>query len=466
MENTFDVPYHVGGEGLMKNIAAIIFIVLLLWEDSFSYEFHHTTRRNQKVRYHNYGYQDNYYRFYDNQSYVYHNNVYQDYGYQTRSYPSNGYQDYSYQEENLRKRIRQDVIDSMNAINRNRNNNAVSHLNAWVYTVDNNINGAFAPQYSLMYKNYRNSHGEEMSLPASIMVRNWCYYNDGTCQRSKVMLKAWIPGFTDTATVTKNIGVNEDIVLAPNFNFNRYALAKTSTPVKSSYEFRVYNLANNRRTLFFSQSEPVTIQPVDVNGAEAANVQARDSWYSVWVTPNMDSVSAIHKQMERLLPENLVMAYYQYSADKDVASSSKRLVKALYNVLAQKGIRYVNNPGISSNGQKIKYPIQVLRHRQANCIEGVALFASVLESLGMHVYIVLIPDHAFLGWQSEDNENSYQEFLETTYTWNGATFEQALKSGYDQISEQMKLGNFNNGRAKLISIDDAREYGIMPNDIP
>lgn len=56
---------------------------------------------------------------------------------------------------------------------------------------------------------------------------------------------------------------------------------------------------------------------------------------------------------------------------------------------------------------------QALRTAQANCIDGTAVFASVLRKIGIEPIIVLMPEHAFLGFCT-DAQRTRPAFLETT----------------------------------------------------
>lgn len=344
--------------------------------------------------------------------------------------------------------------------------NVIKNLDAWVWTIKEEINGAFASQYPLMYKDNQNSDGEDHPVPVSIKARNQCNSLVENCRWNKIMLKAWIPGLTDTASVTDILNPGKTIILAPTFNYDNDALASITTPEQTTIQLRAYALENDHEILFYSESKAVTINPMEVFGAELTSAKNLRWWYSVWVTPNMDSISSIHKEMEGILPDGQVKAYQLYDGDEDMTTSSARLVKAVYDVLAKRGINYVNNTSAASLGQKIKYPMQVLREKQANCLEGVNLFASILESLGMHTLIVFIPGHAFFGWYSDDEKTNYN-FLETTMAWGeSADFAEAYQKGMDEFNEELTAGNFENGTSEIVSIDDAREYGIMPNDVP
>ena len=83
----------------------------------------------------------------------------------------------------------------------------------------------------------------------------------------------------------------------------------------------------------------------------------------------------------------------------------------------------------------------------------------------MQVFIVNIPEHAFVGWRTDKDGNTL-DFVETTLIGGTSTFAYANNSGIEKYTEQVDAGNFESGAAELIDIEAVREYGIMPNDIP
>jgi hypothetical protein len=131
----------------------------------------------------------------------------------------------------------------------------------------------------------------------------------------------------------------------------------------------------------------VIIHPVQIRGAEYVGIDT-NPWGAVWVTPNMDSITSIHKDLSSRLPDGKVLGYQKYSG-KTLEESVSMQVQAIYEMIASKGISYVNNPDAGVQG-KIKYPVEVLRTHQANCIEASYLFASILESIGLQPFIVFI----------------------------------------------------------------------------
>ena len=349
--------------------------------------------------------------------------------------------------ESLRKEITKKILDSIRTAEDLYIN---KHMAVMGRAVKPNIYGAFAPQYPLMLKDFVHSDG--WTMPVSVKIKNQCYEGK-PCRWTTVLLKAWIPGYTDTATVANAVNPNEEVVLSPQFTFNTKALARLNTPRNAKVELRAYALSSDREILFDSQSDVTTIHPIDVFHDEDMTIENQRMWYGVWVTPNMDSISDIHKQIGEKFPGGSIL------------EKSTETVKAVYDVLAQKHIRYIDNSQAVNGGQKVKYPIQALQKRQANCIEGVVLFASILESLGFQPLLVLIPEHAILGWYT-DKEKTQMDFLETTAAFlEGVDFESANKEGIKAYNANVENGAFEKGDALIVDVGIIREKGIMPNDI-
>ena len=346
----------------------------------------------------------------------------------------------------------------------------IKQLDAYKWTVKEEINLAFANQYPLMYKDYVNSNGDIYPVPVSVIVRNACpsvisIFDTEPCSWKKIMVKAWITDWTDTGSVSGIVNPDTTDVFAPPLIFDMTKAVKLTAPEKVNIQVRAYALENDHEILFYSASEPTTLYPVQVNGSELQGVKNRNWWFAAWVTPNMDSIPNILNDLKKKLPEGSVKVYQKYSDDETVVESSKRVVKAVYEVLQARKITYLQNNGAGSTGQKINYPIEALRSRDGLCIETAVLFASILEALGMQVFIVNIPEHAFVGWRTDKNSNTL-DFVETTLIGGTSTFAYANSSGIEKFNEQLDAGNFESGDAELIDIEAVREYGIVPNDIP
>ena len=377
---------------------------------------------------------------------------------------------------------RQALIDSLNQANYDSlykklydsvytdiySKNAIRTLDAFVWTSKENIYGAFANQYPLMYKNFAASDGTEYPMPLSVMVRNTCETGNAKvpCRWKKVLLKSWVEGFSDTASVTGIVNPDTSVVLAPSFKFNNKALLALTAPQSVQFQIRVYALENDQEILFYSSSKATKIYPMQINGGELVGIANPHFWEAVWVTPGMDSISTILNELKGELPDSTVKIYQKYADDESVPYSSRRVAKAIFNVLHKRGIHYVQNNGAGTTAQKINYPIEVLRSRDGLCIETTMLFASILEALGMQALIIEIPGHAFVGWRVE-KDSKILDFMETTMLGNpDATADQANLSAQLKYADEVEDGHFESGESRVIDISKAREFGVLPNDIP
>lgn len=170
-----------------------------------------------------------------------------------------------------------------------------------------------------------------------------------------------------------------------------------------------------------------------------------------FVTPNQPDVMHFLRTVADYHPDKRLVGYQGTQSD----TVSKSQVKAIFEALQQAaGITYVNsvidfNPNRSAFGQRIRLPRESLLEKQANCIDGTLLYASLLEGCSINPAIVLIPGHAFLAWETWEN-NSEWKYLETTMTGN-ASFEDACQSAERTAEYYRGINNL-----RLLSVRDLR----------
>ena len=122
-------------------------------------------------------------------------------------------------------------------------------------------------------------------------------------------------------------------------------------------------------------------------------------------------------------------------------------------------MRYVNRPfsfGTDEHvsTQRILSPKQTLLENSGNCIDLTVLFASCLEAVGIKPFVVLVPQHAFVGWKGYFSMG----FLETTFMGRN-DFDSAIKKGKETYN---KFNTPNEGEIKLIDVEGIRAKKIYP----
>ena len=87
--------------------------------------------------------------------------------------------------------------------------------------------------------------------------------------------------------------------------------------------------------------------------------------------------------------------------------------------------------------QRVRLPREALAQKSANCIDGTFLMASLLEAASLNPAIVLVPGHAFLARETQDNGGEW-DYLETTLI-GAADFDAAQRSGRTMAERQRAL---------------------------
>jgi len=191
-------------------------------------------------------------------------------------------------------------------------------------------------------------------------------------------------------------------------------------------------------------------------------------------------VNEHHPAVQQILQEALasreVTAFNGYQADP---AGVRKQTKAIWQVLRRRGIRYSNIEKASVKldvvgVQHVRFVSDALLSRQANCVEGSCLFASLFYKIGLETWLVALPEHMIVA-VALDPQGKQILYLETTLL-SEATFEDAAKAGQLQMDEayakaRKAEARKNSGKAGddedvqepyLISISEARKRGLLP----
>ena len=151
---------------------------------------------------------------------------------------------------------------------------------------------------------------------------------------------------------------------------------------------------------------------------------------------------------------NLPYGWAGYQIDDDYLAKQ---VWAIIYRLHELGMQYssitdTSNSATKVFSQNVRFINESLKLKNANCVDGSVLVASILEKIGIRTFLVLEPGHMFLAYSKTgkiEPELSDLKFLETTLI--------GTSNYYDTIKEK-KITNKN----IFISIKKAREIGIKP----
>jgi hypothetical protein len=178
-----------------------------------------------------------------------------------------------------------------------------------------------------------------------------------------------------------------------------------------------------------------------------------------WVTPHDPHVEAVLARAKEFMPARRLPGYEEWKTADQQRAATYAQAKAIYRALQQSGVSYVKssltfgrNPNVS---ERVRLPGESIEHSSANCIDGVVMYASLFENLGMKPVVVLVPGHAYVGVRESENSDDYL-YIETAITGRGASFENAVSAA------QRGIARHDEKDVLRIRIAQARDAGIYP----
>jgi hypothetical protein len=135
-------------------------------------------------------------------------------------------------------------------------------------------------------------------------------------------------------------------------------------------------------------------------------------YLGAYVTPNAPEVQEFQAEIREHHQTHTLQGYQGGEAEVEAQ------VKAVYDALKSAAFSYTNSvvafsPDEGAFTQRVRLPRESLKGKSGNCIDGTVLFASLLESISLNPAIVIIPRHAFVGWQTT-NDGDEWKFVDTT----------------------------------------------------
>lgn len=199
--------------------------------------------------------------------------------------------------------------------------------------------------------------------------------------------------------------------------------------------------------------------------------------------------------------EPLIDSFTGYqSGDEEVVLKQ---VFAIWQVLQRRGIKYsdvsTTVPSRKVASQTVRSLDQTVEATQANCVDGSVLMASILTKIGLNAHLVMVPGHCFLAFDGDsagesliglettllgsDNLKSVEQLKKLALKAEDKkidpkklnamvaketeasmkTFLNAMETGIASLDEH--ADGFDSGEdpnTQIISIRDARKFGIMP----
>ncbi|QIF05615.1 transglutaminase domain-containing protein [Roseimicrobium sp. ORNL1] len=278
----------------------------------------------------------------------------------------------------------------------------------------------------------------------------------------------------------------EDLYITPKAVFNYEVLhqIREQKPVNLTFKVSLNGAVLGER------NEIVTMHGLNDcpfwvdHGEEAESLDL--SWmFAAYVNENHPWIDKI---LQEALQTGLVDSFTGYQSEDSEQVLTQ--VFAIWHVLQRKGIRYSDistTPGAKTvYCQTVRFLDESLDATQANCVDGSVLMASLLRKIGITSYLVMVPGHCYLAFDT-DAEGETTVGLETTMLGNDKlkplkelpsmeaklkkkefatslkTFKSAISTANEDLEENAeKFGDEEETDYQLINIQEARDFGIMP----
>jgi hypothetical protein len=313
---------------------------------------------------------------------------------------------------------------------------------------------------------------EDLPPPISISINN----DYQGCTDVTLRIHLCIEGYSDPAkqTITVAAGKQQTISLVPLLKPDMVATLKKIEPATLHIQ------AFNGNEPIFEDTKIIKLhacntallavkapdgKPVDLTRCLAA-----------WVTPYNDKIEALLNQaaIPPYKSDGAFVGYPQGQSSQKGIDIVRKQAQAIFEILRHgiklKYIESSNNFGTENEqiAQRVRLPYEVLASGgSANCLDGAVLFASLLELASINPVILLLPDHAVVGWYTHPDKQHY-EFVDTTLIPR-EDFTTALRKGQKYYRKALTQKLFNKeifdftGFARLIDIKLCRGHGIYDN---
>jgi hypothetical protein len=306
--------------------------------------------------------------------------------------------------------------------------------------LNNEIYPVFANQAALQKRDERSWGTVSVSLTNSTDVP---LHNRITVQ---------IPGWSDqeVQVVELAAGQSRTLLFAPVFLprlFQNRELAAAAVAV---------NVTDAAGRTVFSETTPVRLRAAD--DMYWGDRFKFAPYIASWVTPHDPEVEMVLSRAKEFAPLRRLPGYEDWKDTANQEKSTLTQARAIYRAVQALGLSYVKSSltfgGNENVSERVRMPNESLRGRAANCIDGVVLYASLFENLGMAPAVVLVPGHAYLGVRTARDSDRYLYF-DTALTGR-ADFEAAVTAA------EHGMGRVPESQISMIRVEEARRAGIFP----
>jgi len=287
----------------------------------------------------------------------------------------------------------------------------------------------------------------------------------------RLRITTYIEGYTaqDVRTVEVKADDPKTVAMLPSFfperirHISELTSATLNVLAEDLDKDNRVEVHETRRVWLLSRNS-ATFEVVDPAGKQIKDFRP---YLGAFITPN-------HPRVQRFLTE-VASKHFEEQLKGELGNPTAQ-AEAIYTALKESAnLVYIHapiafNPSKGAVGQRVRLPHECLEEKQANCLDGALLFASLLEALGLNAAIVLIPGHAMVGWTVDDAGTSWR-YVDTTLI-RTHEFRDAMDQAIDRLTRYQPAPANGNGEATgankpleglhLLELSALRSRGVTP----
>jgi hypothetical protein len=275
--------------------------------------------------------------------------------------------------------------------------------------------------------------------------------------------RTFVEGYSAQAVATLEIEQGKEVKVGqlPTFFGDRLRTVTELTRATVNVEIRDIDAKTELQKTLPIWLLARTSVPLQVLDAASGVLRDMTPYLGALVTPNQPDVLLFARTVADTHPQGHLIGY---QADE---SAVEPQVQAAFDALKKHELRYVNSvidftPENGSQHQRVRLPRETLADKAGNCIDVSLLLCSLLEAISLNPAIVIIPGHAFVGWETWAGSDKWR-YLEATLIPK-AMFLEAVASGEATASTWSKKAQ-TEARPEMFrrwSLRELRARGITP----
>ena len=276
------------------------------------------------------------------------------------------------------------------------------------------------------------------------------------------LVETEIDGYSFTSSDTVLAAPGETIEVRQNPRLIPESIEKLNAQRYANLVVRVTLLKEGEdELLLYDSSEILLYSRRDCAWLDGFTEQENNELLAVFVTPHDPAVEELLRRAADYTDSGHIGAGYA-GIESDAEGRIWDWLEAIWQAEQDYDLTYVSTwvTFAPESIQRIRLPFEVLEQHGGNCIELSFLYASAVEALDLEAAVVFIPGHAYLAVRT-DLVNAAYYFVETTLI-DQADFQTAVDYGNSSWAEDLPAMEAGEDYYGWVTIDEAREWGVLP----